>query len=202
VQVIGLTGGMGAGKSTVARVLDELGAYVIDADEVARQVVEPGTPALAAIVEEFGDDVLDEDGALDRGAMAGIVFADQERLAALEAITHPAIRRRIETLLDGHAEAETAEDGERVVVLDHPLLVETGLAEDLDVVVVVTAPEDLRVSRLVQGRGVDPDDARARMRQQADDATRRAAASHVVPNDGDASTLRTRVTRLWHELTG
>jgi dephospho-CoA kinase len=95
VQVIGLTGGMGAGKSTVARVLDELGAYVIDADEVARQVVEPGTPALAAIVEEFGDDVLDEDGALDRGAMAGIVFADQERVAALEAITHPAIRRMI-----------------------------------------------------------------------------------------------------------
>lgn len=202
MRVIGLTGGMGAGKSTVARILEDLGAHVIDADQVAREVVEPGTPGLAAIVEEFGPEVLDDEGGLDRAAMAAIVFADDERLAALEAITHPAIRERIDGLLEEHAAAEARGAGERLVVLDHPLLVETGLADDLPIVVVVVAPEDLRVQRLVEGRGVDADDARARMRQQADDGARVAAASHVVHNDGDEATLRTRVEALWQELTG
>lgn len=200
--VIGLTGGMGAGKSTVARLLGEHGAHVIDADAVAREVVQPGEPALAAITEEFGDEVLTDDGALDRGAMAEIVFADEERLRALEAITHPAIRARIAELLDEHERAEAEESGQRVVVLDHPLLVETGLAGDLSVVVVVTAPEDVRVRRLVEDRGVDEADARARMRAQATDEQRRAAATHVVPNDGDADALRGRVAALWEELTG
>lgn len=202
MRVIGLTGGMGAGKSTVARLMEDLGAHVIDADQVAREVVEPGTPGLAAIVEEFGPSVLDDDGALDRAALASVVFADDERLAALEAITHPAIRDRIGVLLEAHAAAEADEPDERVVVLDHPLLVETGLADELDVVVVVTAPEELRVQRLVEGRGVDPDDARARMRQQADDATREAAATHVVRNDDDEATLRTRVRAVWATLAG
>lgn len=200
--VIGLTGGMGAGKSTVARLLGEHGAHVIDADAVAREVVQPGEPALAAITEEFGDQVLTDDGALDRGAMAEIVFAEEERLRALEAITHPAIRARIAELLDEHERAEAEEPGQRVVVLDHPLLVETGLADDLPVVVVVTAPEDVRVRRLVEGRGVDAADARARMRAQATDEQRRAVATHVVPNDGDADALRDRVAVLWHQLTG
>ncbi len=148
--VVGLTGGMGAGKSTVARLLGEHGAHVIDADAIAREVVQPGEPALAAIAEEFGDEVLTDDGALDRGAMAGIVFADEDRLQALEAITHPAIRARIAELLSEHEQAEEEESGQRVVVLDHPLLIETGLADDLPVVVVVTAPEDVRVRRLVE----------------------------------------------------
>lgn len=199
--VIGLTGGMGAGKSTVARLLAQHGAHVVDADAVAREVVEPGRPALAAIAEEFGDDVLTEDGALDRAAMAGIVFADQARLRALESITHPAIRARIDEVLRAHEQAG-AEAGEaRVVVLDHPLLVESGLAAELEVVVVVTAPEELRVERLAEGRGIDPDDARARMRAQASDEQRTAAATHVVHNDGDEQQLADRVDRLWRELT-
>lgn len=196
--VVGLTGGMGAGKSTVARLLADHGAHVVDADAVAREVVEPGSGALAAIAQEFGDGVLATDGALDRAAVAAIVFSDPERLRALEAITHPAIRARIAELLAAH---ERARDG-RVVVLDHPLLVETGLADDLEVVVVVTAPEDLRVRRLAAGRGIDPDDARARMRSQAGEQERLDAATHVVRNDGDHEALAERVARLWHELTG
>lgn len=200
--VIGLTGGMGAGKSTVARLLAEHGAHVIDADAIAREVVAPGAPALAAIAEQFGDEVLTDDGALDRAAMAGIVFTDEARLRALEAITHPAIRDRIAELLDEHERAEADEPHERVVVLDHPLLVETGMAQDLPVVVVVAAPEDLRVQRLAAGRGIDPADARARMRAQTGDAQRRAAATHVIRNDGDNDDLRQRVAALWQELTG
>lgn len=200
--VIGVTGGMGAGKSTVARLLAEHGAHVIDADAVAREVVAPGAAALAAIADQFGDEVLTDDGALDRPAMAGIVFADEERLRALEAITHPAIRERIAELLREHEQAEAEQDAERVVVLDHPLLVETGLADDLPVVVVVTAPEELRVQRLAQGRGIDPADARARMRSQANDQQRLDAATHVVRNDGDSDALRRRVDALWQQLTG
>ena len=197
--MIGLTGGMGAGKSTVARLLEEHGAHVIDADAIAREVVEPGEPALEAITEEFGPEVLTDDGALDRAAMAGIVFADEERLRALEAITHPAIRARIEQRLREHEQAED-EGEERVVVLDHPLLVETGLAQDLSVVVVVTAPEELRVARLAEGRDIDPEDARARMRSQVDDDRRRELATHVVHNDGDLDDLRARVEEVWSSL--
>lgn len=201
MKVVGLTGGMGAGKSTVARCLAAHGAHVVDADQVAREVVEPGMPALAAIVAEFGDEVLTPEGVLDRAAMAGIVFSDQERLRALEEITHPAIRARITELLLEHLAAEAAEPTQRVVVLDHPLLIESGLADDLEVVVVVTAPVDLRVQRLAQGRGIDPDDARARIRAQADDEIRLAVATHVVRNDGAEDDLRDRVVALWQELT-
>ena len=200
MKVLGLTGGMGAGKSTVARFLAAHGAHVVDADQVAREVVEPGTPPLDAIAAEFGDEVLTGEGTLDRAAMAGIVFSDQERLQALEAITHPAIRERITELLLEHLAAEESEPTQRVVVLDHPLLIESGLADDLPVVVVVTAPIELRVQRLAQGRGIDPDDARARMQAQADDDARLAVATHVVRNDGDEDDLRDRVASLWHEL--
>ena len=201
MRVIGLTGGMGAGKSTVAALLARRGAHVVDADAIARDVVEPGEPALAAIVEEFGDGVLTEDGRLDRAALADIVFADADRLRALEAITHPAIRARIRRRLAAHAAAEEAGE-ERVVVLDHPLLVETGLADELEVVVVVTAPEELRVTRLASNRGIDPEDARARMRQQASEDDRRAAATHVVVNDGDLEQLDAAVARVWASVTG
>ena len=131
--------------------------------------------------------------------MAAIVFSDRDRLAALEGITHPAIRDRIERRLAEHAGAD---DGDRrTVVLDHPLLVETGLADELDVVVVVTAPEDLRVARLSEGRGIDEDDARARMRNQAGDEQRRAAATHVIVNDGDLEDLEARVRAVWLSVT-
>ena len=202
MRVIGLTGGMGAGKSTVARLLAEHGAHVVDADAVAREVVAAGSPALAAIAAEFGDAVLHDDGTLDRAAMATIVFADEARLRALEAITHPAIRDRIDDLLREHERAEADEPSERIVVLDHPLLVESGLADELDVVVVVTAPEELRVERLATGRGVDRGDARARMRRQASDDRRLEAATHRVRNDGDEADLAERVGALWRELTG
>lgn len=197
--VIGLTGGMGAGKSTVARLFEDLGAHVVDADAIAREVVEPGEPALDAIATEFGQDVLTDDGALDRAAMAAIVFADRDRLTTLEGITHPAIRDRIEQRLAEHAGADDGE--ERIVVLDHPLLVETGLADELKVVVVVTAPEGLRVARLSEGRGIDEGDARARMRNQAPDEQREASATHVIVNDGDLDDLAARVEAVWLSVT-
>lgn len=202
MRLIGLTGGMGAGKSTVARLLTAHGAHVIDADAIAREVVESGEPALAAIAERFGDGVLRDDGSMDRAAVAAIVFDDEAALRDLEAITHPAIRTRIEERVAAHAEAERSEPEERVVVLDHPLLVETGMADALPVVVVVTAPIELRVERLAAGRGVDPEDARARMRHQIDDEQRAAVATHVVVNDGDEEQLATRVAAVWSDVVG
>jgi dephospho-CoA kinase len=192
---------MGAGKSTVARLLGARGAQVVDADAIAREVVEPGEPALVAIGERFGDGVIGDDGRLDRAALAALVFADDDLRHALEDITHPAIRARIRERIDEHAEGEL--DGEqRVVVLDHPLLVETGLAASLEQVVVVTAPVDVRVARLAAGRGIDPADARARIATQADDEQRLAAATQVVDNAGDLAALEQRVAEVWQELTG
>jgi dephospho-CoA kinase len=199
VRVVGLTGGMGAGKSTVARLLAAHGAYVIDADAIARAVVAPGTPGLNAITKRFGPDVIDAEGAMDRAAVASIVFSDPASLRALEAITHPAIRESIAAQLRAHADAEHS-GNERVVVLDHPLLVETGLAADLEAVVVVTAPVELRVARLAAGRGIAESDARARIASQASDEERAAAATHVVSNAGDASSLSREVNRLWQAL--
>jgi dephospho-CoA kinase len=199
VRVVGLTGGMGAGKSTVARLLAAHGAHVIDADAIARAVVAPGTPGLDAIMKRFGPDVIGDEGAMDRAAVASIVFADPAALRALEAITHPAIRETIAAELRAHADAEHS-DNERVVILDHPLLVETGLAAGLEAVVVVTAPVELRVARLASGRGIAEGDARARIASQASDEERAAAATHVVSNAGDASSLSREVDRLWHAL--
>ena len=196
MRLIGLTGGMGSGKSTVARLLADHGAHVVDADAIAREVVEPGEPALAAIADRFGDEVLADDGSLDRAAVAAIVFADADALADLESITHPAIRDRIERRL-----AELAARGDDpVVVLDHPLLVETGLDERVDEVVVVAAPVDLRLDRLERFRGVDRDDARSRMASQASDEDRRAVADHVLTNDGDEADLAAAVASLWPRL--
>lgn len=191
--LVGLTGGMGAGKSTVARLLADHGAHVVDADAIAREVVAPGEPALAAIAERFGDDVLGEDGTLDRAAVASIVFADDEALDDLEAITHPAIRDRV---VDHVARLAGAHEAP-VVVLDHPLLVESGLHADVDVVVVVQTPVEQRLDRLEEHRGVDRDDARARMRSQASDDQRRAVADHVLVNDDDEQALRAEVDALW-----
>ncbi len=199
MRVVGLTGGMGAGKSTVARLLAGHGAHVIDADAIAREVVAPGTPALDAIANRFGPEVIDAEGGMDRAAMASIVFADPAALRALEAITHPAIRAGIAARLRAHAVAERGSE-ERLVVLDHPLLVEMGLAADLEAVVVVTAPVDLRVARLAEGRGIAEADARARIAAQATDEERAEAATHVVPNDSDQAALASVVAALWSEL--
>ena len=189
---IGLTGGIGAGKTAVARRLAELGALVIDSDVVAREVVAAGTPGLDAVVAEFGPGVLGADGGLDRAALAGIVFADDEARNRLNGIVHPLVRRRVAGIVAG-APADA------VVVQDVPLLVETGQASRFDLVVVVEAPEAVRVDRLARDRGMDAEQARARMAAQASDADRRAVADVVLVNDGDLDALRGAVDRFWAE---
>lgn len=199
MYMVGLTGGMGSGKSTVARELEALGAEVIDADVLAREVVAPGEPALEEIRERFGAEVLREDGTLDRPALAGIVFGDDTARADLNAITHPRIGERIAQRIDTLATAEG--DGTAgIVVVDHPLLVETGQAGDFPAVVVVVAPVEVRVRRLQEGRGIDPADARARIESQVSDEERRAAATHVIDNGGDRASLRRQVAEVWSDL--
>ncbi|MCZ2828217.1 dephospho-CoA kinase [Modestobacter sp. VKM Ac-2986] len=188
---IGLTGGIGSGKSTVAALLAERGAQVVDADRIAREVVEPGTPGLAAVVAEFGDGVLTADGALDRAALASIVFGDPAARARLDGIVHPLVRARA-------AELVAAAPPDAVVVQDVPLLVETGQAGDFDLVLVVQADPGTRVERLV-GRGLSAADARARMASQATDEERRAVADVVLHNDGDRVALAEEVDRFWAE---
>ena len=192
---VGLTGGIGAGKSAVARRLAANGAVVVDADAIAREVVAPGTPGLAAVVAAFGPGVVGADGSLDRPALGAIVFADPAARKRLEAITHPLIGERTTTLTSA---AEAA--GAPVLVHDVPLLVELGLAPLYDVVVVVEAPEELRLARL-EGRGVPREDAVRRMAAQASPADRRAVATYVVDNAGTEPDLHARVTLLWRALT-
>ena len=188
---IGLTGGIGSGKSTVAALLAERGARVVDADRIAREVVEPGTPGLAAAVAEFGDRVLSADGSLDRPALAAVVFGDPAARARLDGIVHPLVRARA-------AELVSAAPSDAVVVQDVPLLVETGQAGSYDLVLVVEAEPGTRVRRLV-GRGLSADDARARMASQASDEQRRAVADVVLRNDGDRAALAVQVDRFWAE---
>ncbi len=193
--LVGLTGGVGAGKSTVARRLAALGAVVVDADALAREVVAPGTEGLAAVAAEFGRGVLAPDGALDRAALAAVVFADPGRRRALEAITHPRIAARTQELVAVAA----ARDPTAVVVHDVPLLVELGRGDRYHLVVVVHAPEEERVRRLVAERGTAEGDARARVAAQADDAARRAAADVVLDNIRGADELLAAVDVLWRE---
>ena len=189
---IGLTGGIGSGKSSVARRLAELGAVVFDADAAAREVVEPGTEGLAAVVAEFGPEVLGPDGALDRAALARVVFENDAARTRLNGIVHPLVRRRA-------AEVVASAPADAVVVQDVPLLVETGQAGRYDLVVVVEAPEAVRAERLRRDRGMTEEEARARMAAQATDAERRAVADVVLVNDGDLDALRGQVDRLWAE---
>jgi dephospho-CoA kinase len=191
---IGLTGGIGAGKSTVSAALAAHGATVVDADRIAREVVEPGTPGLAEVVAAFGERVLTADGALDRPALAAVVFADPAARRRLDGIVHPLVRRRAGELELAARQA----DEHAVVVHDVPLLVEGGQAGSYDLVVVVEAPEEVRVPRLV-ARGLAEDDARARIAAQATDEQRRAVADVVLPNDGTPEQLRARVDRFWTE---
>ncbi|MFE1026189.1 dephospho-CoA kinase [Streptomyces sp. NPDC058818] len=191
---VGLTGGIGAGKSEVSRLLVEHGAVLIDADRIAREVVAPGTPGLAAVVEAFGEDVLSEDGGLDRPKLGSIVFADPEKLAALNSIVHPLVADRSRAL-----EAAAAEDA--VVVHDVPLLTENGLARLYDLVVVVDADPATQLDRLVRLRGMTEQDARARMAAQATREQRREIADVVIANDVPLDELRRRVAGVWAELT-
>jgi dephospho-CoA kinase len=197
VYLIGLTGGIGSGKSTVAARLAAHGVPVVDADAVAREVVEPGEPALAELVERFGPGVLTAKGALDRPALAELAFADDAERDALDAIMHPRITARVTARLQGLADA-----GEPLAVLDHPLLLETPGRERVDEIVVVIAPEEVRVRRLVEQRGLPEHDVRARIRAQTDDDTRRAAADHVLVNDGDLEALFARTDALLERWRG
>lgn len=189
---VGLTGGVGSGKSTVAQLLAAHGAIVVDADAIAREVVEPGTPGLAAVVDRFGDRVLGPDGRLDRAALAAIVFHDSAELAALNAIVHPLIGART-------AELMAAAPADAIVVHDIPLLVEGDLAGGFDAVVVVEAALRTRLDRLAE-RGLAPDDARARIANQASDEQRRAVADELISNDGTLAALEREVDELWHRL--
>ena len=188
---IGLTGGIGSGKSTVSALLTERGAVLIDADLLAREVVQPGTPGLAAVVEAFGDGVLGPDGELDRPALAAIVFADPDARRRLDGIVHPLVRARA-------AELAGAAPPDAVVVHDVPLLVETGQAAGYDLVLVVEADPETRVRRLV-ARGLPETDARARIAAQATDEQRRAVADVVLDNSGTRDRLAAQLDRFWTE---
>ena len=189
---VGLTGGIGSGKSEVSRRLAACGAVVVDADLLAREVVAPGTDGLDEVVAAFGSAVLGPDGALDRAALGRRVFDDEEARRRLEAVIHPRVRRRA-------AEIERQADTGAVVVHDIPLLVETGQQYDFDVVVVVDAPDDVRVARLV-ARGMGGDEARSRIATQAFREQRLAAADEVIDNDGELSALDAQVDALWQRL--
>ncbi|MEU9359785.1 dephospho-CoA kinase [Streptomyces sp. NPDC048301] len=191
---VGLTGGIGAGKSEVSRLLARYGAVVIDADRIAREVVEPRTPGLTAVVEEFGPSVLKPDGSLDRPALGSVVFSDPAALARLNAIVHPLVAAR-------SAELERAAGAGAVVVHDVPLLTENGLAPLYDLVVVVDAHPDTQLDRLVRLRGMTESDARARMAAQATREERLAVAGIVIDNDGPLEKLEPQVREVWSRLT-
>ncbi|MEV8067457.1 dephospho-CoA kinase [Streptomyces sp. NPDC085995] len=190
---VGLTGGIGAGKSEVSRLLVEHGAVLIDADRIAREVVAPGTPGLAAVVDAFGPDVLAGDGSLDRPKLGSIVFADPDKLTVLNSIVHPLVGARSREL-----EESAAEDA--VVVHDVPLLAENGLAPLYDLVIVVDAAPETQLDRLVRLRGMTEEDARARMAAQATREKRREIADVVIDNDVPLEELRERVDQVWDDL--
>lgn len=195
--LVGLTGGIGAGKSTVSALLAEHGAVVVDADRIARDLQAPGSPVVRAMAERFGGAIVDDEGVLDRAAVAAIVFGESEEakaaLADLNGIVHPAMQSEIERQIAEHA------DSDRIVVLDFPLLGENP-RDDLDATVVVDIDPDVAVSRLVEDRGMDETDARNRIASQISREDRLAQATHVIDNSGSIDQLRSRVADLWSAL--
>ncbi len=190
--MVGLTGGIGSGKSTVARLLEARGAVVIDADAIAREVVEPGSPTLGKLVERFGSEILAPDGSLDRAALAEKAFVDDATRKELEAITHPAIGELF-------LERVAAAPADSVVIHDIPLLVEAKREKDYAAVIVVEAPLETRLDRL-EARGVPRDDARRRIALQVSDEDRRKVATYLVDNAGDLDSLERQVDAIWREL--
>ncbi|WP_433442142.1 dephospho-CoA kinase [Nonomuraea sp. CA-141351] len=190
----GLTGGIGSGKSEVSKRLAAKGAVVIDADRIAREVVEPGTPGLARVVATFGDEVLRPDGSLNREKLGSIVFADSERLAALNAIVHPLVGERV-------AELQSRAADDAITVYDVPLLAENHLAPMYDVVIVVDASDETRIRRLAEHRAMPEADAMARIAAQASREDRLAVADIVILNEGALDELDARVDEVWEELT-
>jgi dephospho-CoA kinase len=194
VLLVGLTGGIGSGKSTVARLLERRGAVVIDADQLARDAVAKGTPGFDEVVRAFGPDVVGPDGDLDRGALAARIFADPSEKATLEGIVHPEVARRF------GERVETYRPTDRVVLYVSPLLVELALAPAFDVVVVVTASSHLRISRVASDRGLSPEEVRSRMAAQATDEQRMEVADVLIDNDGTLAELEPQIDRLWGDL--
>lgn len=192
---VGLTGGLASGKSTVARMLAERGATVVDADRLVAELYEPGEPGAAKVAELFGEAMLDETGAVDRPAVARHIFADREARRRLEAAIHPLVRERFRRIADEAGRS----DGGGVVVLEATLLVEAGYGPDFDRIVTVEADESVRLERAVE-RGLGEDEARARLEAQGDGAARRAAADVVIDNSGSLEELEARVDELWREL--
>jgi dephospho-CoA kinase len=194
MKLIGLTGGIGSGKSTIARRLEKLGARVIDADVVSREVVEPGQPALASIVATFGADVLNADGTLNRARLGDIVFTDKEAREKLNNIVHPAVRERSLKLF---AEAED----QKVVIYDVPLLVESENSYSFEHIIVASAPEEIRVERLMEHRGMTESEARARIESQASEEARLTLADTVIDTSGSLEDTYSQVDRFWAEIT-
>jgi dephospho-CoA kinase len=198
VRNVGLTGGIGAGKSEVTTRFAALGATIIDADAIAHEVVALGTPGLDQVIAEFGTEMLAADGSLDRARLASVVFADDGARRRLNAIVHPLVGARVAELM---AELNRV-DPEGIVINDVPLIVEAGIADRYDVVVVVDSPVELQIDRLTRLRGMAGDDARARIAAQASREQRLAIADHVIVNDGDLSRLDAAVGAVWTQLSG
>jgi dephospho-CoA kinase len=194
VLLVALTGGIGSGKSTVARMLAERGATVIDADDLARRAIEPGSDGMVKVGDRFGPGVVARDGSVDRSALAGVVFADDDARGDLEAIVHPEVARLFAE------EVARLRDGDAVVVYEVPLLVETGIAPAFDVVVTLSATRDVRADRLRADRGMTEDSIRERMKAQASDAAREVIADEVIRNDGSLDELERQVEALWQRL--
>jgi dephospho-CoA kinase len=194
VTRVGLTGGIASGKSTVSAMLRERGAVIIDGDQLAREVVERGTPGLAAVVEAFGEEILTPEGDLDRPALGKVVFGDEARRRVLEGIVHPLVFER-------YAELEASAPADALVVHDIPLLAESGRADSFDAVLVVDVPTEVQVDRMVRDRGMERADALARIAAQATREQRLAIATHVIDNTGTLDELRARVVEIHEELT-
>ena len=192
--LVGLSGGIGAGKSTVARLLERRGAVVIDADQLAKDAIAKGTPGFDDVVDAFGPEVVGPDGDLDRAALAARIFADPSEKATLEGIVHPEVASRFGQRVQEFRETD------RVVLYVSPLLVELGLAPAFDVVVVVTASPHLRISRVASDRGLSPDEVRSRMAAQATDEQRMEVADVLIDNDGSLAELEPQIERLWADL--
>lgn len=197
MRIIGLTGGIGSGKSTVAEMLRERGIPVVDADQVSREIVEPGQPALKELASAFGDEILTDAGDLNRAALAKKAFSSQENTDLLNSITHPAIRAEVRSQF-----AQLEEAGHKAAVYDMPLLIEQGLNEQVDLTIVVDVDAEERVRRLVDKRGLDEADARNRIARQIDDDTRKSVADVIIDNNGALEELETQVDALLTRLTG
>jgi dephospho-CoA kinase len=194
-RIVALTGNIGSGKSTVARLLEERGAYCIRTDEVARKVVEPGTPAYQEIVQAFGRGVLTSDGTLDRTALGRIVFQDEGKRRLLERITHPRIMEEVARLV-----AEGTQRGVRVIIIEIPLLFETGMDKGFPDVILVTAPESVRFQRIMERDSLDPEEVARRIQSQIPEKIKIPKARWVIENSGSLEDLKRKVDELWQEL--